>query len=153
MWITPTSATIKSRISGPELDALKSAARAAGQTPDGLVDDAITRVVNLIRGYCAKHNQLGTSGTIPDELESSFGALWLYEFITRLPNSSKLLDDRRAKAYDDPMRLLRDVSSGAFKVVPPESAAPATEQAGGSSIKVVSSSIREADRQSTQGLF
>lgn len=153
MWLTPTQDTVKARISGPEFDALKSAARAAGQTPDTLVTDTITRVTNLIRGYVSKRHTLGAAGTIPDELESAFGSLWLYEFLTRLPNSSKLLDDRRTKAYDDAMRLLKDTASGLFTIVPPESAAPATEQAGGSSIQLVTSSVREADRAATSGLF
>lgn len=152
-WISPTAATVKARISGPEFEALKSAARSAGQVADTLVDDTISRVINLIRGFVARKYTLGVTGTIPDELESCVGTLFVYEFITRLPGMSKLLDERRTKAYDDAMRLLRDVASGTFVIVPPETPAADNLQASPHGIEVVSSRTRVADTISTAGLL
>lgn len=153
MWITPTVATVKARLSGPEFDVLKNAARSGGQVADTLVTETIGRVVNLIRGYVGRKYPLGLTGTIPDELESCVGTLFVYEFITRLPGMSKLLDERRTKAYDDAMRLLRDVSTGVFVIVQPETPAADNLQASGPGVEVVSSRTRIASPSHTSGLL
>lgn len=153
MWITPTPATIQARLSGPEFNALKSAARASGQVADTLVTDCLTRIIALIRGYAGRKNVLGAEGTIPDELVSALGALWVYEFISRLPGQEKLLDAARTKQQEDALRLLRDVGTGAFTIVPPETPAPSTAQSGGPGISLVSSSTRNNTRDKLNGLM
>lgn len=153
MWITPTVATLKARISGPEFDSLKSAARAAGQNADTLVTDCLARIIALIRGYCGGRHVLGAEGTIPDELESALGALFVPEFITRLPGLTKLLDANRVKAKEDALQLLRDVAAGRFAIVPPEAPAAEAQQAGGPGITLASSSTRQATRTHLDGLL
>lgn len=153
MWTTPTVTTLKARISGPEFEALKSAARAAGQNADTMVTDCLARIVALIRGYCGGRHVLGAEGTIPDELESALGSLFVVEFITRLPGMTKLLDANRTKAKEDALQLLRDVSAGRFAIVPPETPAADNQQAGGPGITLVSSTTRTATRTNLDGLL
>lgn len=153
MWIAPDITTIKTRITGAELDALKGAARASGVSPDDTIEKAISRVVRQIRGYVGTRHKLGEEGTIPDELESAFGALWLVEFITRIPNSGKLLDDRRTKAAEDALTQLRDVAAGRFAIVAPIEPAPAVQQAAGPAISLVSAGVRVNKTTDTSGLF
>lgn len=152
-WITPDTDTVKRRISGPEFDALRQAARAAGQNADTMTADCIARVVHKVRGYVAgnSRNVLGVPGTIPDELESAFGALWVYEFITRLPGLAKLLDDRRVSAMENAMAELRDASRGTLAVVAPET--PADDQAGSPGVQLVSSRTNPATPAQTAGLL
>lgn len=152
-WIIPTTATVKARISGPEFESLKGAARAAGQNADTLVTDCIARVVAMIRGYVGGRSTLGEAGGIPDELESAFGALWTHEFITRLPGMTKLLDDRRMKAYDTALAMLRDVSAGRFTIVAPATPAPEASQAGGSGFAWASGSTRQNTTANLNGLL
>lgn len=153
MWITPTADTLKARISGPEFEALKSAARAAGQNADTMVADCLSRIVALIRGYCGGRHVLGAEGTIPDELESALGALFVVEFITRLPGMTKLLDANRTKAKEDSLQLLRDVAAARFAIVPPVTPAPDASQSGGPGITLASSSTRQATRNHLDGLL
>lgn len=152
-WITPTTDTIKARISGAEFDALKSAALAAGQNANTLVTECLTRIVQLIRGYVGRRYPLGEAGTIPDELTSALGSLWVYEFLTRVPGADKLLNERRVKAYDDANRQLRDVSAGTFVIVPPVTEAPEAEQAGGPGITLASYSERQNTTAHLDGLL
>lgn len=153
MWITPTAATVKARITGAEFEALKSAALASGQVADTLVTTCLARVVQQIRGYVGNRYTLGEAGTIPDELESALGAMWVYEFISRVPGTDKLLSERRVAAYDNAIVQLKDVSAGRFAIVPPTTEAPAAEQASGPGISLASSSTRQASRTDLTGLL
>lgn len=152
-WITPTADTIKGRISGPEFEALKSAARSAGQNADNLVTDCLSRIVAMIRGYVGSRHVLGAEGAIPDELESALGSLWVHEFITRLPGMGKLLDERRVKAQESAMQMLRDVSAGRFAIVPPVTPAPEAQQAGGPGVQLVGSAYRKNTSEALDGLL
>ncbi|GAA5137419.1 hypothetical protein GCM10023213_14060 [Prosthecobacter algae] len=156
-WITPTAETVKRRLSGPEFTSLQNAARSSGQDGATLTTETITRVVNMIRGYvgAAKNppNILGIPGTIPDELESALGSLWLWEFITRLPGQEKLLDDRRKTLYDNAIAQLKDVSAGRFAIVPPETPGEETEQPSGPASQLISSRDNLGTRAQTAGLL
>ena len=66
-WITPTEDDILTRVSGPELDAFRSAALASGQADP--VAPLITSVVNMMRGYISRCGNVDmttkAAGTIP----------------------------------------------------------------------------------------
>jgi hypothetical protein len=152
MWITPTAATIQDSLSGPEFIALKSAARGAGQNPDTLVNDCLSRSIKQIIGYVSVKNIVGTAGDIPDELTASLGAVWRFEFINRL-GLEKLLTVSRKTAYDNAILQLRDVAAGRFTITPPTTPAPETQQAGGPGITLASSCTRRAKTSDLNGLL
>ncbi len=151
-WITPTLQQCKDRIP-KEWPALSSAAKVDGQDADDLAGEVITDQVNRIRGRVPSGVPLGESGTIPDELKSAFFALWVYEFITKLPKMKQFLDDLRVKSYETALDELKQLSMGRIKLVPPTTAAPSDEQAAAPTIGVVSSTTRRVTRANTNGLF
>lgn len=118
-WITMDESRVRSRLSAPELAALKSVALQAGQTSP--LPDVIASVTQAVRGYVEAWaaNRLGAGATIPSRLESAASALIRFELATRLPVASLLTDDRR-KEYDAALQLLRDVAAGRFAVDVPD---------------------------------
>ncbi len=151
-WITPTLQHCKDRIP-KEWPALSNAAKAEGQDADELAEKLISVQVNRIRGRVPQSMPLGAAGTIPDELESAFFALWVYEFITKLPKMKSLLDELRVKAYDRAFDELKELSLGRIHVVPPITAAADEEQAVAGGVAVVSQTERWASREKLGGLF
>lgn len=154
-WITPTLELCQTRISGPEWSSLHRAATQAGQDGEAMAQTIIDNIVTRIRGRVAARpeNQLGAPGTIPDELTTAFLALWVYDFITRLPGLKSLLDERRVEAWKNAESELRHVAEGKIKIVQPTTPADPEDQAGGSTIEVVSKTTRRATRANLSGLF
>jgi hypothetical protein len=125
-WITLTEADVTTKLSGPELAAMKGAALQAAQVNP--LPEIITQVVREIRGYVrgCERNTLGEGDTIPDELLGAAISRIRFELATRLPVASLLTEDRRT-ANSNALGLLRDVAACRFFVVTP--ATPTTEQA------------------------
>lgn len=136
-WISPTLQECKDRIP-KEWPSLSSAAKATGQDADTLAQKVIHTQVTRIRGRVPLDVKRGEDGTIPDELESAFFALWVYEFITKLPGMSNLLDDLRIRGWEKAFDELDRLSSGKIQIVAPISPAPVEEQASGPGIEVAS---------------
>jgi hypothetical protein len=155
MWITFTAASVASRLTGPEMTALKSAAKASGQDGDELLSDCIDRAVREVRGSVAgcSRNTLGEEGTIPDELEDATLAIVIYRFISRLPGAAAkaLLGQIRSTNYEDARDLLKQVAACKFGIVPPET--PGDDQAAGPAAELISSRDRTAKRSDTDGLL
>lgn len=118
-WITLTEANVITKLSGPEIAAMKTAATQSGQANP--LPEVIAQVVREIRGYVAacERNRLGEGTTIPNELEGAAITRIRYELATRLPVASLLTEDRR-RANESAIQLLRDVARCAFLIVPPE---------------------------------
>ncbi len=135
-WITPTLDLCKGRLTGPEWTALGNAAKNSGQTAEGLAQEAIDSIVTEVRGRIPKRIRRGPDGTIPDEATRAFLALWVYDFITRIPAMKSLLDDLRVKAYDNGNSTLRDMAADKLQIVPPTDPAPQIEQAAGPFVEV-----------------
>lgn len=148
-WITITEADVVTKLSGPELAAMQSAALKAAQVPP--LPPIITEITNEIRGYvagCAK-NTLGSGATIPEELLGTAISRIRFELATRLPVTSLLTEDRRT-ANANAIALLRDVARCAFAIINPET--PAADQASGTSTQLVSSTTRRASSSKLKGL-
>lgn len=150
-WTTITEDFVLTKLSGPELAALKSSALQAGQANP--LPEIITQVVREVRGYVGgcSSNVLGEGETIPDELLGAAVSRIRFEFATRLPVKSLLTDDRRT-ANTDAIQLLRDVMRCDFQIVPPATAAAPEEQAGGGSAQVVTTTTRRATRAQLDAL-
>lgn len=136
-WISPTLQNCKDRIP-KEWPALSSAAKTQGQDADVLAQKVIDTQVARVRGRVPKDVKRGEEGTIPDELESAFFALWVYEFITKLPAMRSLLDDLRVRAWEKAFDELDRLSAGKIQIVAPVAPAPVEEQASGPGIEVAS---------------
>lgn len=124
-WITLTEAKVITKLSGPEIAAMKTAALQAAQTNP--LPEVISQVVKEIRGYVAgcASNTLGDGETIPDELEGAAISRIRFELATRLPVASLLTEDRRA-ANANALTLLRDVAACKFAIVAPTTEATET---------------------------
>lgn len=148
-WLTITEANVLSKLSAPELAAMKTAALASGQANP--LTEAIADVVREVRGYVAacSGNTLGEGDTIPDELLGAAINRIRYELATRLPVAS-LLTDARKEANRDAVALFGRVAACTFRIIPPTTAAAA--QAGGPAVQVVSTTTRQASRSHLSGL-
>jgi len=150
MWFTPDLTLCKTRLTAPEWSSLSSAAKASGQVADDMAGEVITTQVTRIRGRMPRHVKLGAEGTIPDELRGSFLALWVYEFISRLPQMKRFLDEFRVKNWEAANAELEDLANGKINVVPPTEAAPDNEQAAGPGVEVARAARTPQD---LSGLF
>lgn len=148
-WITLTENDVVTKLSAPELAALKTAALQTEQTDP--LPEVIAQVVSEVRGYVAacERNVLGTGSTIPDELLGAAINRIRFELATRLPVRS-LLTEERVKANDQAITLLRDAAACRFLVTAPETAAP--DQPGGPAVEIVSKSRRRFTRHQLEGL-
>lgn len=152
-WITPTLQECKDRIP-KEWPALSNAAKSQGQDAEELAQKVISTQVTRIRGRVPVDIKRGEEGTIPDELESAFFALWVYEFIIKLPAQRGLLDELRVRAWEKAFDELDRLSSGKIQVVAPITPAPVDEQASGSAIEVASPSrYNQFSISNTNGLL
>jgi phage gp36-like protein len=153
-WITIAQDDIEKRLAAAEMTAVTSAATQVGQTPESIIASAIAAVTGEIRGYVAacQKNVLGETGTIPGELEGAALAMIRRYLFTRLPGTSRLLDENRRKETEDAIALLRDVAAGKFAIVAPAAPAPAAQQASGPASQVVSSPDRTRRPSQTAGL-
>lgn len=134
-WITPTLDSCKRRIP-KEWPALSNAAKMQGDEADAIGQEVIDTQVTKIRGRVPMRVPLGEAGTIPDEMQDAFFALWVYGFITKLPAMKSLLDELRVKAWENANAELTALSGGKIQLVPPVTAAPDNEQAAGPGIEV-----------------
>jgi hypothetical protein len=153
-WFTPTLDLCKLRLTGPEWNALSNAATNSGQTADEIGQTCIDALVTEIRGRIPKRIRRGPDGTIPDEVTRAFEALWVCDFISRIPGMKSLLDDMRVKAYDNAQRTLTDMAADRLQIVPPTDPAPQIEQAAGPAIQVARPAQRnEMTRHDLDGLI
>jgi hypothetical protein len=148
-WVVLTEADVVTKLSGPELAAMKAAALQAAQVSP--LPGVITQVVKEIRGYVAacQRNTLGDGQTIPDELLGAAISRIRFELATRLPVASLLTEDRRT-ANANALSLLRDAAGCRFLVVQPATAA--ADQAGGPAVAIVTKTARRATRDHLRGL-
>jgi hypothetical protein len=149
-WITLTETDIITKLSGPEIAAMKTAALQSGQANP--LTDVISQIVAEIRGYvagCAR-NTLGDGESIPSELKGAAISRIRFELATRLPVASLLTEDRKT-ANANALSLLRDVAACRFALVQPATAAE-DQAANETAVALVSSTTRKATREKLSGL-
>jgi len=150
-YITLVESDLASGLTGPELTAVKTAALVAGQT--GVVQEILDQVTTEVRARvaaCAK-NVLGEAGTIPDECESAAIDIAIYRICKRIPGRV-VLTAERSDANANAIAFLRDVARCDVAIVPPTTAAPGDEQAGGAAIENVSTTTKRYGRDKLSGL-
>jgi hypothetical protein len=153
-WISITPDDIDAVKAGPQVAALRTAALSSGQADP--VTDAIARVVLEIRQRIrsCERNRLDVDATlIPAELKSLALRMVYRELQQRLNvagRSLALTDDDRMH-WDKDVQTLRDIASCNFVVTTPANPTSDGVQASGS-IRVVTSTRRQASRESLRGL-
>lgn len=147
-WITLTEAFITGKLTGPELNALRTAALAPGQEPP--MPEAIRLVVREVRGYVRGNqaNILAPGDTIPDELEDAALAMIRYRALNRLPTKS-LLTQPRVDENAAALELMKAVAAGRFGVVCPDM--PSTEKPSDSRAPLITPRPRQFSRASGDG--
>lgn len=155
MWIALTRAKLQEKLTGSEYSSVKSAALGSGQVADTLIDEALSRVTQEVRGYvsgCVR-NILGPEGTIPDELEDAALAMALIRFLNRIPSLKSLMSPPRMEAEKQALELMKQVAMCRFGIVAPETPAADALQASGAGMEVIGSRARTAKRSQTAGLL
>jgi hypothetical protein len=137
-WITITEDLVKTRLTGAEVSALKSAALAAGQT--AVLTEVIGGVVQEWRGRLRKWHTLAAGATLPDELEHHVLAVIRYRLFTRLPGMKGLLDELRVKEYDAAMKAQTELMDMAFE-------APVTADTAAAGVPLPSVDADAPDRE------
>ena len=110
MWFTLTEADIATGITGPELTAAKTAAKAQGQTDP--VPEVIAQVTREVRAHVAgcEDNNLGPTGMIPDECKSAAIDIAVYRLCKRIPGEA-LLKNARVEANKLAVTFLSSVAA------------------------------------------
>lgn len=148
MWIPLTEDHLKEALSGPEVEAFRTAALAEGQADPvpGMIA-AVTRTVRAKAAACAK-NVLGAGQTIPDELLTAAKAILAWEVLTRLPGNDPSLYEMREKRKNDALRELDALAGCRLAIEQPETvspektAKPGFEQTGGNPRQVTRRTMR-----------
>ncbi|MHC1762918.1 MAG: phage protein Gp36 family protein [Verrucomicrobiia bacterium] len=129
MWLSISPDDVKTRLSGPELEALQGTGLADGQVDP--LPDVISQVTDEIRGYIAAHglNTLGPAGTLPPQVRAAAIALIRWRLSGRLAigqAAGLLQTDSRRQEYEDAITFLRDVATGKIAVESPDDTGPET---------------------------
>src|SRR4051812_33234539 len=119
-WRAITEADLLTRISGPELAAIRAAALGVAQADP--VQATIDQVTLEVRGRVAacRANTLGAGDTIPDELLSHALALIVMALMPRAAGLVIDGDGARKDAADWADKILRDVAKCEFAIEQPE---------------------------------
>lgn len=145
-WAAIAESDVITHISSAEIEGLRSAALADGQTDP--VAPAISQVTSLVRGYVAacRRNELDADTTkIPTRLLGAACDMVVAEIIGRVPGYD--LDEIRQGKYDKALKLMDRVADCKFSIEDPDTG---EDQVG--SIEVGNSTTRVATRTQMQGL-
>lgn len=124
-WETVTSAKLQRRMFA-EWGALQRIAERAGGTWADIVSDAISAVVNRVRGAvraCQRNDSLGEEGSIPPELVSATYLLLRLELIATVPGAVSLNDETRKTLTSQAQRDLSATADCKLAITPPATAA------------------------------
>ena len=118
-WRAIIEADIQTGITGVELTSARTVVLAAGQVDP--LTECIQVAVDMIRGYIAgsQNNHLGPEGTVPDKLVATAIDIVVYRLCKRIPKKILLTDERR-DAYEDAIKLLKDVAADKFRLEVPD---------------------------------
>ena len=146
-WIRPTETDLAAVLSQREIDAFRRSPSATGAADP--VADAIAQAADLARGYCRSNGNLrmGPAGTVPRSLAAPVMDIAAYAILRRLP--VPVGEDRR-RAYEEAMRILRDVAEG--RTTPEGDGEADDAPAGTVAVAVAVSSRRRVTPAKLEGL-
>lgn len=148
-WRAITEADLLTRISGPELSAIRAAALGTAQ-PDP-VQATIDQVTLEVRGRVAacRANQLGSGDTIPDELLAHALAMIVVALMPRAAGLMIDANDARKDAAKRAESVLKDVARCDFAIEQP---ANVSSQVLSSPTPSICANTPTITRQSTDGM-
>jgi hypothetical protein len=151
MWRAPTESDLLGSISSDELEGLRGASLAQGQSDP--VAPALQKTVDLVRGYIAGNaeNVLGPEGTLPERLIGPAMDVALVSIGSRVVGIIFDPDNIRRDNSRAAIRLFERVSEGKYQVEKPDTAAAANQQATASSPSF-SDTSSTFDRTSQDGI-
>ena len=145
-WRRLTKADLGATISQKEIDAYRQSAPAGTDA----VADLLSRTAEMARGYCRANRavKLPADGeSVPGSLVAACCDYAAYDVLKRQP--VPVGEDRR-KAYEEAMRILRDVAEGRTT---PEGHGEAEDAASGTvAVQVAVSSRRRVTSEKLEGL-
>ena len=146
-WTKPTEQDLAGTLSQREIDSYRVSPAASGASDP--VADVIGAAADLARGYCRSNGnlRLGPAGTVPRSLMAPVLDIAAYNLLKRLPVAIR--GERRA-AFEEAMRILRDVAEGRTT---PEGHDEAEDAASGTvAVTVAVSSRRRVTPAKLEGL-
>ena len=149
-WIQITPEAIEAKLSGPELNAIRTVAKAPDQ--EDPVPEAIERVVAEVRGYVAACRENRTSSNvqeIPANLQDAALAMIRYRIASRLPAKS-FMTDERVDANRQAIALLKDVAACRFRIPLPDDVSD--DQFGGTGVALPKKNKPHFGRDALDGL-
>lgn len=149
-WITLSESDLATAITGPELNAVKTAALRSGQ--DDPVAAELAQVTREVRGRvkACNCNTLGAAGTIPDECKTATIDICVYRLAKRLP--AGVLNPTREKANDQALAFLRDVAACDVVLEQPESGTESDEISSSPPVPRICRPMRRFDRCDQDGI-
>lgn len=148
MWREVTEDDIYDVMMGPELDALRVAAKRTGQ--DDVLTSTIETTVNRVRGYIADcpTNRLAPGLTVPERVIYDLVVLVRHRVMARLEMK---ISDARTEEYKEAKRFFERVSECRVSLEQPEGTV--VDDGNNQSIDVVRKSDRVSTREDLQGLM
>lgn len=146
-WTKPTETDLAAVLSQREIDAFRQSPSATGAADP--VATELASAADLARGYCRANGnvRMGPAGTVPRSLLSPVLSIAAYNLLKRLP--VPVGEDRR-RAYEEAMRVLRDVAEG--RTVPEGAGEAEDAPAGTVAVAVAVSSRRRVTPAKLEGL-
>lgn len=145
-WRAITENDLLQRISGDELDSIRSAALADGQ--EDPVPTLLEQVADFVRGYIAANaaNTLGATGTIPERLILPACDYAVVNVFSRVAGMLIDTNETRQKASDAAIRLFERVSEAKYNVEQPATAGTDVESSPSPSFETPSNVFQPANQ-------
>jgi Protein of unknown function (DUF1320) len=150
-WVTLTAADLQAHISAPEFNAFTSSFLMLGQADP--VPQILEGQTNLVRGYVQgnPNNTLGLEGSVPKQLADvalTLAKQHLFQRVGALKSFASAMDEEVKQA----MAILRDVSTGKFRISQPVTPAAEKTQGGGRVDYVANDRRNQFERGDLHGL-
>lgn len=113
-WETIDEDDIKNRLSGPELEAIRTYSKATGQSDP--LTDVIALALTEVRGYIPICDRDSDATLIPPELKDVAILFTIEKLAGRVSGGALIMDEDRVRAYEIALQRLRDVGYGRFHI-------------------------------------
>jgi len=151
MWRAITDLDVETVLSGPELEAIRSAAGDAEGDAADMLPAIITTVTDEVRAHIedCPQNRLGPAGTVPERVIHHALAIIRNRLLSRLNMDA---GDSRKVEHRDAVTFFQRVSECKVKIELPD-AADVVSEANTPTVDVVVSTTQQMAKTGLKGLF